>query len=379
MADDLTYKVRSVQIGDLIGSLRTGKLMLSPYFQRNLVWRDSHKHDFIETILQGLPIPQIFLAKGEVDFSSMQANACVVDGQQRLNAIREFAADTWPVNGSTYSQLDRDQKASFIKYEVPVIDFDLDAGDPRLKDVFKRLNRTFYSLSIIERISTEYSSSSFLLAARVLCGDIVTSESEDEEIDAAEVLDGGLGELGSIKDESKNEYLRDPGITDEMWAWMQENAGGIFSRLLSDQAIFSSYEFQRKIPIMFALNVLSTIEGGYYGRNDKVKNYLEQYAFEYPQSNAVLYKLNCIAEMVKKFGLGSKSIWFNKANFFTVVCELARDERLLDIDIESTSDAMKAFENDPPRDFQAAAREAVNNRPERQLRANAFRNLVVYS
>lgn len=378
MPDDLTYKVRSVQIGDLIGSLRSGKLMLSSYFQRNLVWRDSHKHDFIETILQGLPIPQIFLAKGEVDFSSMQANACVVDGQQRLNAIREFAADSWPVNGSTYSQLDRDQKASFIKYEVPVIDFDLDAGDPRLKDVFKRLNRTFYSLSIIERISTEYSSSSFLLAARVLCGDIVTPESEDEEIAAAEVLDGGLGDLGSIKDESKNEYLRDPGITDDMWRWMQDNAGGDFATLLSNQSIFSSYEFQRKIPIMFALNVLSTIEGGYYGRNDKVKGYLEQYASEYPRANTVLDKLNAIARIVKKLKFDTRSIWFNKANFFTMVCELARDERLFEISIGATSASMKAFEVDPPRDFQAAAREAVNNRPERQLRANAFRDLVVY-
>lgn len=352
--------------------------MLSPYFQRNLVWRDSHKHDFIETILQGLPIPQIFLAKGEVDFSSMQVNACVVDGQQRLNAIREFAADLWPVNGTTYSQLDRDQKASFIKYEVPVIDFDLDAGDPRLKDVFKRLNRTFYSLSIIERISTEYSSSSFLLAARVLCGDIVTPESEDDEIDAAEVLDGGLGELGSIKDESKNEYLRDPGITDDMWNWMQKNAGGDFATFLSDQAIFSSYEFQRKIPLMFALNVLSTIEGGYYGRNDKVKNYLEQYASEFPQANIVLEKLNHIARMIRSFDFSARSIWFNKANFFTVVCELARDERLSDIDIDATSALMKEFEVEPPRDFQAAAREAVNNRPERQFRANAFRELVVY-
>ncbi len=50
MQNDLKYTVRSREIVDLVTAMRTSRLTLSPYFQRNLVWRDAHKRDFIETI-----------------------------------------------------------------------------------------------------------------------------------------------------------------------------------------------------------------------------------------------------------------------------------------------------------------------------------------
>jgi len=79
----LRYNVRSRQLVDLVRELRSGRLILTPYFQRNLVWRVKHKHDFVETVLLGYPIPQIFLAKGGIDVEKMEAVSCVVDGQQR--------------------------------------------------------------------------------------------------------------------------------------------------------------------------------------------------------------------------------------------------------------------------------------------------------
>lgn len=90
MINDLRYQVRSREIVDLFNAMRSGRLTLSPYFQRNLVWRDAHKRDFIDTILKGYPFPQIFLARGPIDLDTMEASQCVVDGQQRLNTIREY-------------------------------------------------------------------------------------------------------------------------------------------------------------------------------------------------------------------------------------------------------------------------------------------------
>jgi hypothetical protein len=377
MQNDLKYQVRSREIGDLVSMLRSGRLIISPYFQRNLVWRDAHKHDFIDTILQGLPIPQVFLARGAIDLQRMESFTCVVDGQQRLNAIREFTADRFPVHGKLFSELSNDEKTSFIKYEVPVIDFDLDAGDVRLKDVFKRLNRTFYSLSIIERIATEYSSSEFLLTARVLCGDIAVAGAEEDEIEALDVLVKGLApEDGSDPGGAPNEFLRDPGVSEEKWASLQERAGGAFSRLLVEKNVFSSYEFQRKTPLMFVLNVMATITGGYYSRNDKVKFYLDDNSAEYPESDQMIAALNRVADKVFEMELGTRSIWFNKANFFTMVCELALDDQLDKLAIQATTEQLSEFERNPPREFVIAAREAVNNRPERVLRANMFRGLI---
>jgi hypothetical protein len=379
MQNDLKYQVRSREIGDLVSMLRSGRLIISPYFQRNLVWRDAHKHDFIDTILRGLPIPQIFLARGAIDLQRMESFTCVVDGQQRLNAIREFIADRFPVHGNYFSGLSNEQKTAFIKYEVPVIDFDLDVGDTRLKDVFKRLNRTFYSLSIIERIATEYSSSEFLLVARVLCGDIAVADAEEDEAEALDLLAEGLApEDAPNAGEAPNEFLRDPGVSEEKWTWLQERAGGKFSRILVEKNVFSPYEFQRKTPLMFVLNVMATISGGYYSRNDKVKQYLDDYSSEYLEGDNMIRNLNQVAEKVSDMGLDSKSIWFNKASFFTMICEFALDGQLDKLDIQRTAEQLKQFEQNPTREFAIAAREAVNNRPERLLRAETFRKLMCH-
>ncbi|ESY58098.1 MULTISPECIES: DUF262 domain-containing protein [unclassified Mesorhizobium] len=377
MQNDLKYQVRSREIGDIVSMMRSGRLILSPYFQRNLVWRDSHKHDFIETILHGYPFPQIFLARGPINLTTMESQTCVVDGQQRLNAIREYTGDKLRVGGKLFSDLNTDEKTAFVKYEVPVIDFDLDAGDARLKEVFKRLNRTFYSLSTIERIATEYSASEFLLTARLLCGDIATGDVAKEEIEAAlDVFDpGDLPD--EVEDEAvDNEFLRDPGISKEKWEWLEARAGGAFSLLVGSERIFSQYEFQRKVPLMFVLNVMCTVLGGYYSRNSKVKEYLEDYNVDFAQSESLIQKMDAVSDLIYKFSLPERSIWWNKANFFTVVCELARLDHLEEVDPISTGKNLLFFEGAPPREFQIAAREAVNNRPERLLRASVFQHLV---
>ena len=54
------YQVRSRELIDLVNEIRSKRLIMSPYFQRNLVWRLVHKVDFIKTILLGYPFPQIF-------------------------------------------------------------------------------------------------------------------------------------------------------------------------------------------------------------------------------------------------------------------------------------------------------------------------------
>lgn len=56
----IEYRVRSISLLNLVNDIRQGRLIPDAYFQRNLVWREVHKRDFIETILKGYPFPQIF-------------------------------------------------------------------------------------------------------------------------------------------------------------------------------------------------------------------------------------------------------------------------------------------------------------------------------
>jgi len=69
-------------IYDLIGK----QLQLDPAYQRRNVWQVQAKSQFIESLLLGIPIPQILLAS-----KAGQKNAfLVLDGKQRLTTIKEF-------------------------------------------------------------------------------------------------------------------------------------------------------------------------------------------------------------------------------------------------------------------------------------------------
>ena len=46
----IRYQVRSKELIDLVNEIKSKRLIMSPYFQRNLVWRVIHKVDFIKTI-----------------------------------------------------------------------------------------------------------------------------------------------------------------------------------------------------------------------------------------------------------------------------------------------------------------------------------------
>lgn len=67
-------------IYELIGK----QLQLDPAYQRRNVWQSRAKSQFIESLLLGIPIPQILLAS-----KAGQKNAfLVLDGKQRLNTIK---------------------------------------------------------------------------------------------------------------------------------------------------------------------------------------------------------------------------------------------------------------------------------------------------
>lgn len=63
----IRYQIRSLALLSIVNEIKAKRLVPDAYFQRNLVWRDVHKRDFIETILLGYPFPQIFFSRGKID------------------------------------------------------------------------------------------------------------------------------------------------------------------------------------------------------------------------------------------------------------------------------------------------------------------------
>ena len=377
MLNELRYQVRSREIVDLYNAMRNSRLTLSPYFQRNLVWRESHKKDFIDTILKGYPFPQIFLARGPIDLVSMDANQCVVDGQQRLNTIREYIEGELLLSGAGFSDLPPRKREEFLKYEVAVIDFDLDAGDLRLKDIFYRLNRTYYSLSAIEKLASEYSASEYLLVARMMCGEITADRSlVGFDLEADYELDSSSN--NPVEENlSEGPFDRDPGIDQTSWDWLLERADGPYPTLLRKTAIFSPFEFDRKVPLMFTLNLMSSFLLGYFNRSDKVRRLLEDKNSFFTEREEVVAAINFAARYIDGLGLAADSMWWNKANFFTLVCEVARNSICIKKDQETVKIELDEFAIGGNTAYMLAAREAVNGKAQRELRAEAVRRILL--
>lgn len=82
--------VTNPTLADIYQNVESGKLILAPDFQRKFVWTHDHQVDFIDTILQGYPFPEIYVCQGEIDTRKLKTTQYVIDGQQRLTTIKRY-------------------------------------------------------------------------------------------------------------------------------------------------------------------------------------------------------------------------------------------------------------------------------------------------
>ncbi len=75
---------KTVSMDKCLGRLEQGTITLAPDFQRNEVWSMEKKCRLIESLMLRIPIPMFYVAADE------RENYAVVDGLQRLSAIRDF-------------------------------------------------------------------------------------------------------------------------------------------------------------------------------------------------------------------------------------------------------------------------------------------------
>jgi Protein of unknown function DUF262 len=355
----IRYNVRSRYLVDVVNEIKDRKLILTAFFQRKLVWRIAHKVDFIKTILLGYPFPEIFVSRGTIDLTTMQSTSCLVDGQQRMSAIKDYLDDKFTVDNGKYSELPAQAKEAFLKYEIAIIDLDLEQEDPQIIEIFKRLNRTFYALSMIEKLATEYGASEFMLTAKLLAGELKNDPEADEIIDPG-----------------RHEY--DPNISEAFIKWAAQQKISAYVRLVLESAIFSKYEVSRQVHLMFTLNVMATILDGYYNRNENATRQLEVRADLFSERQEIVNKIEIAAAYFNRFRFRADSFWYTKSNAFTLLLTLCEySDQLEQLNQPELKSALVAFGEEPPEVYALAAKEGVNNKKERTTRASHVREIVV--
>jgi hypothetical protein len=149
-------------VSDFIEWQAKKQLVLAPEFQRGSVWSSSAKVFLIDTILNDLPMPQIYF-RTKLNAQSQMAVREVVDGQQRLRAILEFASGNLKLSskspnfkGKTYRDLTVEDQEQFLAYRIPVVQL-VNATDAEVLEVFARLNSYSVKVTPAELRHAEFS------------------------------------------------------------------------------------------------------------------------------------------------------------------------------------------------------------------------------
>jgi uncharacterized protein with ParB-like and HNH nuclease domain len=138
------------------------ELVLAAPFQRNPVWTDLQKAYLIDTILHGLPIPELYMQ--DVGDEAGQEKHIVVDGQQRIRAALDFVHGQFALEGDEvkkawrglkFEDLNSDEKKKVFGYKF-VVRILPPMDEEGVRRIFSRLNRNVVSLNDQELRNATY-------------------------------------------------------------------------------------------------------------------------------------------------------------------------------------------------------------------------------
>lgn len=321
------------KISEIYRRVKDRSLILQPEFQRKFVWTSEHKEEFIDTILQGYPFPEIYIAQKGIDMEIILSSEVIVDGQQRLSTIIEYideegGSKTFGKKVPKYKALIDNDRRDFLNYNVVFRDIG-DVDSETIREIFRRINLTKFSLEQIEIHQALYD---------------------------GEFISTGKEILNKIEDD--------------------------------EFPLFSESELSRMADLHYMLLLMATyINEGYFALDGEVENSIIKYNDEFEKRNEVysLFIENFL--LIKKMGLPNDSIWFRKSNFFTLFIELLK--KLTESNMTKIKKQLLKFETNiidnksgsrDTNDFSLyyySMYSGTNNRTARVIRADLFKKYVL--
>lgn len=151
-------------IQELLDMIARKELIINTDYQRGTaLWPDSASAYFIDTIINKFVFPKIYIYE-YFDRTHRRLRKELVDGQQRISAIRRFVGDEFNLrgegenSGKRFSQLDDDTQNDVLSYIVPV-DVIRDASNADILQMFRRMNSFTLPLNEAEKRHASYQGS----------------------------------------------------------------------------------------------------------------------------------------------------------------------------------------------------------------------------
>jgi uncharacterized protein with ParB-like and HNH nuclease domain len=319
----------------LLTGIGNSTLIPQPDFQRRLVWTNKDKIEFIRTVLEGYPFPEIYIAAGKVDPKTGEGAEVLVDGQQRITTLYQYFKGSPDIRlGDSiipYADLEEDKQLEFLEYKVVVRDMgNMPLND--IKEVFKRINSTSYGLNAMELHNARFG-----------------------------------GELKSFAEHiSKLPFFE-------------------------NHRMFTSGDIKRMNDVKYCLSLIITVMSTYFNRDNELETYLERYNEEFPVGERLLDEFNRVLVFIERLNFDNSSRTYKKADFYTLFVEIYRaiikdglsfDVVTLRSNLEAFYDAVElvasgqSTDNEDALKYYKAALQASNDRGSRILRGNIISQLI---
>ncbi len=253
------------KIRELITLVKSEQIIPRPEFQRRLVWSREDKNHFIDSVLNGFPFPEIYLADGEVDLDSGAGSQLLVDGLQRISTLVQYFDGDSTLRLTTvppYADLNETQKRDFLQYDVSVRDLGT-ISKAQIVEAFKRLNATKYSLLDIEVNNAIYS--------------------------------------GKLK-----KFAEDLASTD----------------FFINHNVFNSLDFKRMGDLRFTLTIIGTMIEGYFNRDDAFEELLSRYNDDFLVEDEIKIRFDRARSFIEELALDEKCRAWKKADLLSLIVEL---------------------------------------------------------
>lgn len=139
------------------------ELELAPQFQRHAVWTSRQKSYLIDTILNGLPIPEIYMQDRGDETGKEQH--IVVDGQQRIRAVLDYVQGNLALEGDDvakkwrgllFDDLSPDEKKTIFGYKFVVRILPPELIEEEIRRIFARINKNVVALTDQELRNATY-------------------------------------------------------------------------------------------------------------------------------------------------------------------------------------------------------------------------------
>ena len=322
------------KIHQLLTAVRNGTLIINPAFQRRLVWKATDKCNFLQTVLDEYPFPEIYIATGEVDLETGEGTEMLVDGQQRVSTLCQYfdGSDELKLGDGLppYADLPQNMKEQFLQYDVVVRDLG-SLHDDQIRSVFQRINSTGYSLSAMEVHNARFDGEFKITAERI---------GEDE--------------------------------------------------FFANHRVFSANQIRRMEDTRFLLAYMTTALSSYFHRDSEIVRYLEMYNEDFHDADIIQGETKRVLAFIEECTFEPSARVWKHADVFTLLVETHRaiEKEKLPLDHQRVGNSLKAFYDrvdcsdsaTEPHEavtvYQRAALQATNDRGNRLRRGEIIAEII---